>query len=139
MKIEMKPSAVKEASWKEYATRFAFGGLITGVTGLIAHKFGPIVGGLFLGFPAILPASLTLVAKHEDEREEKHGEKSAGRGLQAAGVDAAGAAIGSFGLLAFGSVVWALAAQHPAWETLGLATLAWTAVSLIGWVIRQKM
>lgn len=139
MKIEMKPSALKKTSWKGYAVRFAFGGLITGAAGLIAHKYGPTVGGLFLAFPAILPASLTLVAQHEDERGGKHGGKSAARGLQAAGVDAAGAAIGSLGLLAFGGVVWALASRRPAPETLALAALAWAAVSLMGWVVRQKV
>ena len=39
---------------------FFFGGLITAVAGVIAQRFGPIIGGLFLAFPAIFPASATF-------------------------------------------------------------------------------
>jgi hypothetical protein len=38
-----------------YAIRFVIGGLITTATGLVARKFGPVVGGLFLAYPAIFP------------------------------------------------------------------------------------
>lgn len=55
----------------EYAVRFLFGGLITMVAGLIAHHFGPSAGGLFLAFPAIFPASATLVERHEIEKKRK--------------------------------------------------------------------
>ena len=55
------------AAW-EYALRFAAGGAITAITGLIAQRWGPAVGGLFLAFPAILPASLTLVKQHDGRR-----------------------------------------------------------------------
>jgi hypothetical protein len=37
-------------------------GAITAAAGLIAGLYGPTIGGLFLAFPSILPASLTLVA-----------------------------------------------------------------------------
>jgi hypothetical protein len=33
----------------------------------------PVVGGLFLAFPAIFPASATLIEKHVRERKEKAG------------------------------------------------------------------
>ena len=33
----------------------------------------PVVGGLFLAFPAIFPASATLIEKHGRERKEKAG------------------------------------------------------------------
>ncbi len=36
--------------------------------GLIANKWGPGVGGLFLAFPAIFPASVGLVEKHEKQK-----------------------------------------------------------------------
>jgi hypothetical protein len=53
--------------------RFVFGGLITVATGIIAKKFGPGMGGLFLAFPAIFPASATLVEKHEKEEKQQAG------------------------------------------------------------------
>jgi hypothetical protein len=36
---------------------------MTAIPGWIASKYGPVVGGLFLAFPAIFPASATLVEK----------------------------------------------------------------------------
>jgi hypothetical protein len=42
--------------WHEYAIRFAVGGAITVIAGLITRKWGPGIGGLFLAFPAIFPA-----------------------------------------------------------------------------------
>jgi hypothetical protein len=79
---------------------------MTVVAGLIAARFGPVIGGLFLAFPAIFPASATLIEKHVRERKEKAGLPGARRGKEAAALDAAGAVLGSFGLAAFGVVIW---------------------------------
>ena len=64
---------MKETKWYEYAIRFVFGGSITVMAGVIAEKFGPVVGGLFLAFPAIFPASATLVEKHERQKRREMG------------------------------------------------------------------
>src|SRR5918911_335950 len=111
--------------WRVYAVRFAFGGLITAFAGFLGTKYGHAVGGLFLAFPAILPASLTLVKKHEGE--------------VAAGDDAAGAVAGSIGLIVFGALVWALATRLAAWQLLLLATIAWLVVSVIVWLLGHWM
>ena len=76
--------------------------------GLIANKWGPGVGGLFLAFPAIFPSSATLVEKHEKQKKQQHGLDGTIRGREAAGLDAAGAAIGSIGLIALAVAVWRL-------------------------------
>lgn len=55
MIIRLKRSALRETSWGEYLVRFAVGGAMTVVAGLIAASFGPVLGGLFLAFPAIFP------------------------------------------------------------------------------------
>ena len=73
MKIKTNFSAVRETKCYEYAIRFIFGGLITVAAGIIAKQFGPSIGGLFLAFPAIFPASLSLVDKHTKERKEQAG------------------------------------------------------------------
>ena len=73
MLIQVDPSALGQTKWHEYAVRFLFGGLITAIAGIIAKKFGPGVGGLFLAFPAIFPASATLIEKHEKEKKESEG------------------------------------------------------------------
>jgi hypothetical protein len=51
------------------------------------------VGGLFLAFPAIFPASATLVEKHEAENKKRRGLSGMVRGREAAALDAAGAAM----------------------------------------------
>lgn len=139
MKVTVTPSALKQTKWYEYAIRFVFGGLVTVMAGLIAHKYGPAVGGLFLAFPAIFPASMTLVESHTRKKKEKQGVSGQEEGLKAASVDAAGAALGSLGLLAFAVIVWLFAARLAAWELLCLAALAWVIVSGLAWVVRQKI
>jgi hypothetical protein len=54
-------AALRKAKAREYVIRFVFGGAVTVAAALVTARLGSIVGGLFLGFPAILPASLTLV------------------------------------------------------------------------------
>jgi hypothetical protein len=117
--IQADPSRLQKTSWREYAVRFAFGGLISALAAFLGTRFGPAVGGLFLAFPAILPASLTLVKEHEGE--------------DAAGDDAAGAIAGSIGLITFGALVWALASSLPAGLVLILAALAWLLVGVFVW------
>ena len=136
--IKFDLSALAQGRWQEYALRFAAGGAITAAAGLIAKEFGPGIGGLFLAFPAIFPASATLVEKHERERKEEEGVQGAQRGRQAASLDAAGAAMGSLGLLVFALVVWKLLPVLTAWIVLPLATVVWFGVSLMVWVLRKK-
>src|SRR6266513_5311604 len=97
MKIQVNTSVLGQTKWHEYAVRFLFGGLITSAAGIIAKKFGPEVGGLFLAFPAIFPASATLIEKHEKQEKERLGLKGTKRAAKAASVDAAGTAIGTIG------------------------------------------
>jgi Protein of unknown function (DUF3147) len=68
MIVRFKPSALRQTRWYEYLVRFVLGGAMTVVAGLIAARFGPVIGGLFLAFPAIFPASATLIEKHARER-----------------------------------------------------------------------
>ena len=71
-------------------TRFGlfFGGLITALAGVIAKQFGPAVGGLFLAFPAMFPASATLIEETREAKEGKKGLHGAPRGREAASMDA---------------------------------------------------
>lgn len=138
MRIQVDLSALEQTRWYEYATRFVFGGFITAIAGIIAGKWGPGIGGLFLAFPAILPASATLIEKHEKEKKEKLGLKRTRRGREAASIDAAGAAIGSIGLFIFALLLWQLGSGHRAWIVLLGATAAWAAVSVLCWYIRKR-
>lgn len=114
----MRPSldlrCLKEASWKEHALRFLFGGLIAALAGLVGNALGPLVGGALLAFPAILPASLTLAKKHA--------------GKKAAMDEAKGATLASVALAAFGAVTMT-ATKLPFAMSLALALAAWVLVA----------
>ena len=132
MNIDVDLSSAKTIKPHEYLVRFVAGGSITAAAGLIAHRFGPTIGGLFLAFPAILSASTTLIATHEKIRKRQAGFDGTRRGRAAAAIDAAGASLGALALCIFGLVVWRLLPNHSAMLTLTLATAAWllTAVTL---------
>jgi hypothetical protein len=118
----------------ELVLRFAVGGLVTVATGLIVDYAGPVIGGLFLAFPAILPASLTLVEHHELERQGSRSADARLRARRAAGRDAAGACLGGLGLACFGLVVWReLPALGPG-RVLPLAAGGWLTCSVLLWL-----
>jgi hypothetical protein len=93
------------------------GGLVTVIAGLLAKAFGPVFGGLFLAFPAIVPASVTLIAKRERQTKARHGLDGMVRGGQAAALDAAGIVLGVVGLGCFAGSVLTQAIQTCASET----------------------
>ena len=138
MLVKADPSVLGQTNWRELAVRFFFGGLITAIAGVIAREYGPGIGGLFLAFPAIFPASATLIEKHEKEKKQEHGLSGTARGREAASVDAAGSAMGSIGLLVFAFLVWEFIPSHRAWVVLAAATLAWLAVSVLIWILRKR-
>jgi len=136
MIVRFNLGALSEVRWYEYLIRFVLGGAMTVVAGLIAARFGPIIGGLFLAFPAILPASATLIEKHQRERKESAGLMVMRRGKDAAALDAAGAVLGSFGLVAFALIVCLVIEWTPP-LALVLATVTWLVVSVSAWMLRR--
>jgi hypothetical protein len=139
MKVQFEFSNFRRTKPHEYAIRFVIGGLVTLAAGLVAHRFGPIAGGFFLAFPAIFPASATLVEKHEAERKQILGLHGIKRGRRSAALDAIGASLGSLGLVAFAIVVWQLAPSFGSAAVLSSATLAWLVVSVFAWQIRRRV
>jgi Protein of unknown function (DUF3147) len=137
MRISIDLSGAHRTTAWEYGIRFLLGGMVTAVAGLIADKFGPAAGGLFLAFPAIFPASATLIEKHEINKKQIVGMHGSIRGRQAAALDAAGAAIGSIGLLAFALFVGWFADKHRPSIVLVGATLAWFATADLIWCLRK--
>lgn len=87
--------------------RFGFGACIAAVASLTGVLVGQRFGGLFLAFPAILPAALTLVQQKEGEEK--------------ADVDALGAILGGLAMIAFAAVVrlWSERAGAPLAEAGG--------------------
>jgi len=138
MIVAISTSGLKRTKWWEYLLRFFLGGFVTAVAGVIAKKFGPSFGGLFLAFPAILASGATMVEKHERERQQEKGMNGVLRGRQAAGADAAGATMGSSGLMAFAVCVWKLLLAHNPWLVIGGATLLWAVVSIAVWFLWKR-
>ncbi|MGW4557383.1 DUF3147 family protein [Streptomyces sp. NPDC004365] len=106
---------------KDVLLRFGFGAGVSLLAAVVSALFGPFIGGVFLAFPAILLASLTLVAEEE--------------GIRRARDDARGAALGTLGLWAFAVVAAVLVRHHSAWLALGAATAAWAGVSLAAYAV----
>ena len=106
---------------RDLAYRFVAGAFTSIAAGVVTLGFGPRVGGIFLAFPAILAASLTLIEKQDDSTEARE--------------DSRGAVMGGVGMAAF-AVVGALAFGHlPGGVVLVLASAAWTVVVLLGYLI----
>lgn len=137
MRVSFDLSALTTIKWYEYAVRFLFGGAISVIAGVLAKRYGPVFGGLFLAFPAIFPASATLVEKHEREKKQSAGISYTMRGRKAAALDARGATIGSFGLIGFAFVVWKSAPVWNAAITLFAALAVWFALSVLIWRLRR--
>jgi hypothetical protein len=139
LKVKFDTSGPGLSRWYEYVIRFVFGGTITALAGIVAERYGPEIGGLFLAFPAILPAAATLIEKHEKEKQERAGLDGTQRGRVAAGIDAAGAAMGSIGLMAFALIVWLKLPNSSLGLVLAGATLAWLAASVMVWELRETL
>ena len=133
MNISLQPQTLWGTKPSEYAVRFFFGGAISVLAMVLAKFYGPEIGGLFLAFPAIFPATATLVEKHERKKKTKAGINDTLRGRQAAGLDAAGAAMGCIGLAGFALLVWKLLPRNSTALTLLLATLLWLTLSVLCW------
>jgi uncharacterized membrane protein (GlpM family) len=130
VKVKVNVSALSQSHWYEYVIRFVFGGSVTALAGVIAKRYGPEIGGLFLAFPAIFPAAATLIERHE---EKKEGSKRGERAVLAAGLDAIGSTFGAIGLVAFAIVVWRRLPNSKPIIVLAFATLAWAVTSVAAW------
>jgi hypothetical protein len=136
--IKVDLSSLRETKPHEYAMRFLFGGMCTVLAGLIAKRFGPAVGGVFLAFPAIFPAGASLIEDHEKKRKAEYGLNGTVRGRLAASIDAAGASLGCIGLMAFAIILWRGIPGHNAYWVIFLASCAWMLLSVALWAVRRK-
>lgn len=137
MKILINFAALRQVKWYEHVARFLLGGVISVLAGLIAKAFGPAVGGLFLAFPAIFPASATLLDKHEREKKQKTGIPATIRGRLAVGLDARGAAMGSLALAVFALVIWKMLPLVTSSATLGTGLAIWIVLAVAIWRVRK--
>lgn len=137
-RIEVNLSSLKDTKPHEYVVRFVFGGFATVVAGLIAKRFGPGVGGLFLAFPAIFPASASLIESHEIKRKAEIGSDGRKRGRIAASLDSRGASLGCIGLAAFAWVLWKWLDDRNAWVMISVAGMVWLLIAYVLWTLRAN-
>jgi Protein of unknown function (DUF3147) len=114
-----EPKRVAQVKPRDLGIRFLAGGLTSVGAGLVTLAFGPRAGGIFLAFPAILAASLTLIEEQEDSAEARE--------------DSRGALVGGAGMAAFAVVAAVGLGQLAAGVALALAALAWVVVVLAGY------
>jgi hypothetical protein len=138
VKVSLDLSSLRQLQWPQAALRFGLGGLATVGAGLIAKYFGPVVGGLFLAFPAIFPAGVTLIAQRERDKKRQKGLHGEVRGRRAASLDAAGAVLGALALIVFAVIVYVWLPSHSPALTLLSAALAWVALSVALWWVRKR-
>ena len=113
---QVAPEKVKSHKFSDYALRFGFGCGIALVSGLMGMWFGPKVGGVLLGFPAILPASLTLVQKKD--------------GKESASVDSIGAMLGAIAMIVFAVFVSLTVKSIGPVPSIAIALIVWLAVAV---------
>lgn len=114
--IGVDPSALREVRPRDLLVRFFFGAITSTVAAVITLAFGARAGGLFLAFPAILAATVTLI---EDEDS-----------VTAAREDARGAIVGAVALGAFAALAAALFGHIPGGLVLAAAALVWAVVAV---------
>lgn len=107
---------LRDVKGKEMAARFGLGAAVSIVAGIISHLAGARLGGVFLAFPAILPASLTFV-------QDKEGTRTADR-------DALGAVLGGSGLVVFATVGESMFGRQNSAAVLAAALLGWLLASV---------
>jgi hypothetical protein len=118
-------SGLADVRRRDVTIRFAFGAAISVAAGLVALAFGARIGGVLLAFPAILPATLTLIEQEEGESKAEH--------------DDDGAILGAVGLMAFGAVGWWATRHHGAAVGLAAASSAWVLVSVLLYLISRAV
>jgi uncharacterized membrane protein (GlpM family) len=114
--IGFDASKMRQAAPRDLLIRFVFGALVSLGAGLVSIAFGDRIGGLFLAFPAILPATLTLVRQKQSKRDAVE--------------DDEGAVLGAAALIAFAGVTWASLPRVAGWLALLAATGAWLVAAI---------
>jgi hypothetical protein len=109
--------ALRDLPVSDLLVRFGFGAAISAVAGVVSVLAGSEPGGILLAFPAILPATLTLIEKEETER-------------QAEDLDV-GSILGAAALASFAIVVWQDMDEGFVPIVLLLATAAWLLTAVV--------
>lgn len=123
--VRLHLGQLRGVSGKALGLRFIFGAAASGVAGTVGRFAGAHAGGVFLAAPAILMATLTLIADEDgvgQAQEDVHG------------ASLAGAALG-----VFGAVIALTITRWPVSVSLMSATLAWFVTALVGFRVDRAL
>jgi uncharacterized membrane protein (GlpM family) len=120
-RLQFHPGKVREPKPKDWLIRFGFGAGTSTVAAVLSLIAGPVVAGTLLAFPAILLASLSLVAEEEGAAQSRD--------------DARGATAGAAGLIAFAALGVAVFGRLATAAVFVLTAGVWAVVSLSGYGI----
>lgn len=118
-------SGLSDIPFRELAVRFVFGFVISAIAGAIDIGFGTRPSGLLLAFPAILPATLTLIEKDESRKKAED--------------DDVGAILGAVSLIVFALVTHFVLATSGAPLALIGACLSWLAVAVLLYLVLRGL
>jgi hypothetical protein len=124
-RVEQRPTfslgKVRETTPRELLIRFVAGAATSIASGGVTLIFGPRVGGILLGFPAIMAASLTLIAEEQDITDARE--------------DARGAIVGACALTLFAAVATLTFGHLPGGVVLVISTVVWAAAAVLVYVV----
>jgi uncharacterized membrane protein (GlpM family) len=123
--VGVSSGALREVPRGDLAVRFAFGVVISAVAAIIATVAGSHIGGIFLAFPSILPATLTLIEKEDSKREAED--------------EDVGAVLGATSLFGFAGTCWLLLPRIGAAGALDCAAAVWLVAAICLYVAFRKM
>jgi Protein of unknown function (DUF3147) len=114
--IGTDPGKLRDIKPQHMLVRFAFGAGTSAAAGVATLAFGARTGGILLAFPAILAASLTLIADEETNADARE--------------SARGAVAGAIALTAFAATGAILFERLAPTVVTALATAIWLATAL---------
>jgi Protein of unknown function (DUF3147) len=114
-------SLIRQTPRRELLIRFISGALTSIGAGLVTLAFGSRAGGIPLAFPAILGASVTLIASRQGPADARE--------------DARGAIVGGAAMVVFAAIVALLIGHLASGLVLAIATAAWLLFALIGYAV----
>jgi hypothetical protein len=122
--LQVRAGELTKAPMRDWLIRFGFGAGVSALAGVVSAIAGPRVGGVFLAFPAILLASLTLVAKADGARQARN--------------EARGATLGAPGLIGFAAVLALTLPRWSLWAAAGAAAAIWILIALGGYALAKR-
>ncbi|MBV9801863.1 MAG: DUF3147 family protein [Solirubrobacterales bacterium] len=124
-RVEQRPrfsmDNVRETTPRELIIRFVAGAATSAASGAVTLIFGARVGGVLLGFPAIMAASLTLIAEEEDKHMARE--------------DARGGIVGACALALFAAVAALTFGHLPGGVVLALSAVVWAVIAVLLYAI----